>query len=111
FTMLSNRVHCFDVAVTQSNYCFSLHDALPISDHAADQVVVGEPGDRFGGDPFAVAQGGDPLAQLEDLVEPVGDEQHRAPVLAQRSEEHTSELQSRENLVCPLLLENTKYRL
>src|SRR5690606_40576727 len=26
-----------------------------------------------------------------------------------RSEEHTSELQSRENLVCRLLLENTKY--
>src|SRR5690606_41723122 len=30
------------------------------------------------------------------------------PVLEQRSEEHTSELQSRENLVCRLLLEKKK---
>src|SRR5690606_42086134 len=36
--------------------------------------------------------------------------QHRAPVdrRTQRSEEHTSELQSRENLVCRLLLEKKK---
>src|SRR5215475_2773324 len=32
----------------------------------------------------------------------------RAPVAARRSEEHTSELQSRENLVCRLLLEKKK---
>src|SRR6266511_6156857 len=31
-----------------------------------------------------------------------------APERADRSEEHTSELQSRENLVCRLLLEKTK---
>src|SRR5436309_9397410 len=31
--------------------------------------------------------------------------------LAVRSEEHTSELQSRENLVCRLLLEKKKYQL
>src|SRR5436309_10564233 len=30
------------------------------------------------------------------------------PVVGQRSEEHTSELQSRENLVCRLLLEKKK---
>src|SRR5436309_4677064 len=30
------------------------------------------------------------------------------PILARRSEEHTSELQSRENLVCRLLLEKKK---
>src|SRR5436309_9594976 len=34
----------------------------------------------------------------------------RSPTRA-RSEEHTSELQSRENLVCRLLLEKKKYRV
>src|SRR5690606_39929844 len=32
------------------------------------------------------------------------------PLLRARSEEHTSELQSRENLVCRLLLEKKKYK-
>src|SRR5690606_40046683 len=32
----------------------------------------------------------------------------QAPMIANRSEEHTSELQSRENLVCRLLLEKKK---
>src|SRR5690606_41487262 len=40
---------------------------------------------------------------------PVGEELHRR-VPAGRSEEHTSELQSRENLVCRLLLEKKKRR-
>src|SRR5690606_39308631 len=34
-----------------------------------------------------------------------GEEAVRSELFAQRSEEHTSELQSRENLVCRLLLE------
>src|SRR5690606_40547069 len=34
--------------------------------------------------------------------------EHRHPPVALRSEEHTSELQSRENLVCRLLLEKKK---
>src|SRR5690606_8538479 len=37
-----------------------------------------------------------------------GPERRRQVHLAQRSEEHTSELQSRENLVCRLLLEKKK---
>src|SRR2546422_7211725 len=51
----------------------------------------------------------DPLHQLlrdDDAVLP-GDE-HRAPHTAHRSEEHTSELQSRLHLVCRLLLEKKK---
>src|SRR5690606_42135991 len=35
---------------------------------------------------------------------------HHAAITAVRSEEHTSELQSRENLVCRLLLEKKKNR-
>src|SRR5690606_40736691 len=42
------------------------------------------------------------LAMAEDL------EEHRVEPFQQRSEEHTSELQSRENLVCRLLLEKKK---
>src|SRR2546430_3612371 len=38
----------------------------------------------------------------------MGDSVHRAPTLAKRSEEHTSELQSQSNLVCRLLLEKKK---
>src|SRR5690606_40203743 len=39
------------------------------------------------------------------LVELVGKHTHMKVFEAERSEEHTSELQSRENLVCRLLLE------
>src|SRR5439155_24191201 len=61
-------------------YTLSLHDALPISPR-----VVGAP-----------ARG--PRATIPDPHRPVG-------VRAPRSEEHTSELQSRGQLVCRLLLE------
>src|SRR3712207_7443460 len=45
------------------------------------------------------------LNRLRELGAPVGD---RAHVVASRSEEHTSELQSRQYLVCRLLLEKKK---
>src|SRR5690606_40478226 len=47
------------------------------------------------------------LAVLADFHAPRGGDQ-QARVLQERSEEHTSELQSRENLVCRLLLEKKK---
>src|SRR5690606_41156949 len=54
---------------------------------------------------IAVGRDREGLAQLEEasaLITP------RAADLLTRSEEHTSELQSRENLVCRLLLEKKK---
>src|SRR2546422_7991003 len=42
---------------------------------------------------------------VDPLIEPEADEQVRAEPHALRSEEHTSELQSRLHLVCRLLLE------
>src|SRR5690606_40758474 len=45
---------------------------------------------------------------LVEHVEEVVDVQADDPLVAGRSEEHTSELQSRENLVCRLLLEKKK---
>src|SRR5690606_39815230 len=58
---------------------------------------------------------GDPEAQLEAQVlvvaQPLGDLPQVLPDDEEgRSEEHTSELQSRENLVCRLLLEKKKNR-
>src|SRR5438445_13122352 len=76
-------------------YTLSLHDALPISAHQVQLVPVrrvrGMDG-QFGG------------RQLED--QPVA-----ARVDVRRSEEHTSELQSRQYLVCRLLLEKKKNTL
>src|SRR5256885_16746863 len=71
----------FNDTATTEIYTLSLHDALPIY----------QPRAARGG-----PQGVDPPRQL--LVRP----------LAQRSEEHTSELQSPCNLVCRLLLEKKK---
>src|SRR5690606_40304242 len=56
-------------------------------------------------DPLAMVEI-DPLRPLNNLLWGyVQDEPHRLSVVRRRSEEHTSELQSRENLVCRLLLE------
>src|SRR3712207_8342209 len=97
----------FNDTATTEIYTLSLHDALPIS-------VVGL---RLG-DP---ARGGHHLHALADELEGVavaGDDGHGDPLRlgalsdrgddVVRSEEHTSELQSRQYLVCRLLLEKKK---
>src|SRR3712207_7436855 len=58
-----------------------------------------------GADPVTVGDRGQPLHVAAH--EPAD---HRGLGLAQRSEEHTSELQSRQYLVCRLLLEKKKAR-
>src|SRR2546422_6062666 len=68
----------FNDTATTEIYTLSLHDALPICDGRADHA------------------------------EDDHDGQHRDRRPAQRSEEHTSELQSRLHLVCRLLLEKKK---
>src|SRR2546429_8785461 len=86
-----------DTAPTEI-YPLSLHDALPISirvfagDRAADDLD-----DLVGLAQFLVAGAG-PLHQVRHGIQPQ----------AVRSEEHTSELQSRLHLVCRLLLEKKK---
>src|SRR5207249_12311191 len=95
-------------------YTLSLHDALPIS--GAEGVVdvrhrhhARLDRDIGGGQLARIA------AAVELLVMRVGDDRDAVQVLrpgdlAQkvRSEEHTSELQSRFDLVCRLLLEKKK---
>src|SRR5690606_42038969 len=75
---------------TADIYTLSLHDALPISRRAAAAARVARP---------AVPRATHRRAARSPQIP------HRAPT---RSEEHTSELQSRENLVCRLLLEKKK---
>src|SRR5437870_8324519 len=81
-TPLSLDYFFFTVAPPTEIYTLSLHDALPIS-----QPDQRKPGDRQGRQPHRPLprEGGEP-----------------------RSEEHTSELQSRGQLVCRLLLEKKK---
>src|SRR5438270_10654131 len=67
---------------------FSLHDALPISCWRLFLTVIKE----------AILFCGIPCANALPLL----------PALLNRSEEHTSELQSQSNLVCRLLLEKKK---
>src|SRR5215510_16495363 len=78
----------FNDTATTEIYTLSLHDALPIS------VGTRAPGLICGRSTMSTSGG----TMLEvDIVD-----------LPQRSEEHTSELQSRGHLVCRLLLEKKK---
>src|SRR5690606_41734789 len=93
-------------------YPLSLHDALPISPPTAG----GRRTPRSGRSPSGSAAGSAPFSTAprrrrswtrNGLTPPATTPRTGAPcwTTARRSEEHTSELQSRENLVCRLLLE------
>src|SRR3712207_8821651 len=93
-------VFFFNDTATTEIYALSLHDALPVyGDGRVDDAVAGQ---RQDGDAVVddAVLGGEPLdgAEAFDL--------HRGE--HPRSEEHTSELQSRQYLVCRLLLEKKK---
>src|SRR5690606_42088809 len=76
----------FNDTATTEIYTLSLHDALPILDQVGlSSTLTGLPS----------------LSNIGLATVPAHD----------RSEEHTSELQSRENLVCRLLLEKKKKKM
>src|SRR5690606_41613623 len=97
----------FSVPPRPQSYPLSLHDALPIyivfylSLHARQTMgaiaIQGRPEQRF-----QVFHG---LFVIDAFVHSLLQEGFQLWI---RSEEHTSELQSRENLVCRLLLEKKK---
>src|SRR3712207_8855708 len=94
---MSNNVYTelffFNDTATTEIYTLSLHDALPIYQEHAQQ-----PG----------AHGQQPPGCLQ--LEPGRQygEEHKNSRTQDRPEEHTSELQSRQYLVCRLLLEKKK---
>src|SRR5688572_32416278 len=92
-TVLTTLFFFFNATATTEIYTLSLHDALPIYDEPRRvEQPPRQPG--FGGNALG------PTRQ---------DDKHRlGRIFGQRSEEHTSELQSQSNLVCRLLLEKKK---
>src|SRR5690606_42037697 len=79
----------FTVAATTEIYTLSLHDAFRSAKN--NEVLLGD------GDETAVFSASSVTMQMATPKRDILD--------VNRSEEHTSELQSRENLVCRLLLE------
>src|SRR3712207_9239035 len=87
----------FNDTATTEIYTLSLHDALPISDGLT-----------------GLLHAGDRSAHHDTRTEHLTRARYRFVFLTKvnpvsRSEEHTSELQSRQYLVCRLLLEKKKY--
>src|SRR5690349_24126866 len=82
-------------------YPLSLHDALPIS------VIFSPPACAFS--VFAAASGMDSSVAFSSLASAANAERPRpalrVAMMIRRSEEHTSELQSRRDFVCRLVLE------
>src|SRR3989442_14456217 len=89
----------FNDTATTEIYTLSLHDALPISSTIAYEPV------SLRGNDFAILYIVSPH-NLPTNVSTLIDQQRIF-----RSEEHTSELQSRPHLVCRLLLEKKKKKI
>src|SRR5690606_40249208 len=92
-------------------YTLSLHDALPIYLAYVGMIIwIIEPMRGLGRIIVQMSTGLVSYERVADIIreerEPLTDGLLDLP----RSEEHTSELQSRENLVCRLLLEKKKKR-
>src|SRR3712207_8615207 len=94
----------FNDTATTEIYTLSLHDALPILSSPTGRPLGGRP--RSDGSREADA----PRHDLACRNIP-GVSRCRAELAGPRSEEHTSELQSRQYLVCRLLLEKKKKKL
>src|SRR3712207_3229738 len=99
----------FNDTATTEIYTLSLHDALPISvvktrpKGGTDVTMIGNE-ERYGESSATVVEvvlGVDTHLDVHVAV--------ALDHLGRRSEEHTSELQSRQYLVCRLLLEKKKY--
>src|SRR5207253_10620248 len=105
---------CFTLTSPPDIYTLSLHDALPISSGRADTGKAV----HASGSPAYVYRWHDGGWVLHEHLEPppAPPQQQDEPwpfwpavyPLRARSEEHTSELQSRGHLVCRLLLEKKK---
>src|SRR5690349_24200293 len=111
--LTSSNVFFFMDTPTTQIYTLSLHDALPIS--SADETVPADCDSAPDGDANTVVCIG-PDAAVGETSQlwltlyvaadaPAGTHPLTVTISTTRSEEHTSELQSRRDLVCRLLLE------
>src|SRR5690606_42140312 len=103
-----SRLYARDAAPTEI-YTLSLHDALPIfqigiTASRQDQGLPLAVGEFFGYKKGAAHLSGLPRRFCRSIGRHITNKNSKV----ERSEEHTSELQSRENLVCRLLLEKKK---
>src|SRR5690606_42025356 len=98
------RFFFHDTATTEL-YTLSLHDALPIYFGGADVLRTLTQTTLSGVNNVTAVTGRSWSSLLADWSVALW-----ADGAPERSEEHTSELQSRENLVCRLLLEKKKNR-
>src|SRR3712207_6970392 len=94
----------FNDTATTEIYSLSLHDALPISAVSVHRRLLHLAAVVDAGCGRCRRYGGARLARDRPGHHSLG----RCRCPADRSEEHTSELQSRQYLVCRLLLENKK---
>src|SRR3712207_8423767 len=94
----------FNDTATTEIYTLSLHDALPIFTLFVTTYVAERQQQAAGGAAAAEGSEAKPISELEIS----GAEKQQFQKLVDRSEEHTSELQSRQYLVCRLLLAKKK---
>src|SRR5436309_11824793 len=102
--MLLSSLFSHDPATTEIS-TLSLHDALPIFE-IVEALLASQP---LGGTHSAFGEttaGFRVVAEINRVIRRIENNFMHAHDV--RSEEHTSELQSRENLVCRLLLEKKK---
>src|SRR5690349_24246815 len=99
---MSLSIFFFNDTATTEIYTLSLHDALPIS------MPHGRRTQRRCATCTACANGCGRWRRSRHEAGHPPDPQAAAAPLSVRSEEHTSELQSRRDLVCRLLLEKKK---
>src|SRR2546430_7486564 len=102
--MLTASFFFFNDTATTEIYTLSLHDALPISHRGQRAAAHRDIPDAVHLQQLLRQYGGGRVVHLA-AGEGFGGEPE------DRSEEHTSELQSQSNLVCRLLLENKKHDL
>src|SRR3712207_8430027 len=92
----------FNDTATTEIYTLSLHDALPISGAGNPRTPRPDPPPSGSRTPAV-------RCRSAGSTGPGRYERRAPPAGRERSEEHTSELQSRQYLVCRLLLEKKKY--
>src|SRR3712207_9124694 len=95
-------VFFFNDTATTEIYTLSLHDALPISSMLSPTYGIYSGYELYENKP--VTQGSEEYLHSEKY------ELRHRDLNVERSEEHTSELQSRQYLVCRLLLEKKKQK-